>query len=81
MKEDPRTCDESTWLVWLASSLVASVRDIVTGASSAANLLVVALPPTGLFVRDRPAALLPWYICNTMIVILLDNEKESWLKI
>lgn len=58
MKEDPRGCDEGTWSTRLFSSLVAPVRDIVTGASSAVNLLAVAHPPTGLFVRDGPAALL-----------------------
>lgn len=31
-KEGPRGCDEDTWFVRLVSSLLAPVRDIVTGA-------------------------------------------------
>lgn len=79
VEEDPRGSDEGSWLVRLVSSLLVPVRDIVTGGPSA--VLVVAHPPTGLFVpaAGRPHHFL-WYICNTMMITLLEDAKESWLK-
>lgn len=57
-KEDPRGCDEGTWFVRVVSSLVAPVRDIVTGVPS--PVLVVVHPSTGPFIlaAGRPHSLL-----------------------